>query len=87
MAKDCSSRHIEGIPLLLKNKLKRDFFQYTRYDNVGVALGARGALIANKEDLTKERFEKIFASATDGNSVVVNIVIGKSNFRDGSICV
>uniref|UniRef100_A0A1I7VFY0 2-hydroxyacyl-CoA lyase 2 n=1 Tax=Loa loa TaxID=7209 RepID=A0A1I7VFY0_LOALO len=61
--------------------------QYTRYDNVGAALGASGALIANQEDLTRENFEQIFASATDGGSVVVNIIIGKSNFRDGSICV
>ncbi|VDP18018.1 unnamed protein product [Onchocerca flexuosa] len=61
--------------------------KHTRYDNVGVALGARGELIDSEEDLTKERFEKIFASATGGTSVVVNIIIGKSNFRDGSICV
>ncbi|VDK86378.1 unnamed protein product [Onchocerca ochengi] len=61
--------------------------KHTRYDNVGIALGARGELIDCKEDLTKERFEKIFASATGGTSVVVNIIIGKSNFRDGSISV
>ncbi|KAK6111335.1 Thiamine pyrophosphate enzyme N-terminal TPP binding domain family protein [Brugia pahangi] len=61
--------------------------EYRRYDNVGAALGARGALIANKQDLTVERFEKIFAAATNGISVVANIVIGKSDFRDGSICV
>ncbi|CAG9540193.1 unnamed protein product [Cercopithifilaria johnstoni] len=61
--------------------------EYTRYDNVGVALGARGVLIANKEDLTTKRFEEIFASATAGTSVVANIVIGKSDFRAGSISV
>ncbi|MCP9265539.1 Acetolactate synthase-like protein [Dirofilaria immitis] len=60
---------------------------HTRYDNVGVALGARGELIDNEEDLTKERFEKIFESAAGGTSIVVNIIIGRSNFRDGSICV
>uniref|UniRef100_A0A915PZY1 2-hydroxyacyl-CoA lyase 2 n=1 Tax=Setaria digitata TaxID=48799 RepID=A0A915PZY1_9BILA len=60
---------------------------HTRYDSVGAALGARGELIASEEDLRKERFEKIFASATSGTPVVVNIVIGKSDFRDGSISV
>ncbi|VDK88734.1 unnamed protein product [Litomosoides sigmodontis] len=61
--------------------------EFTRYDNVGVALGARGVLISNEEDLTAEHFGKIFASASDGVSVVVNIIIGKSDFRNGSISV
>lgn len=68
-------------------KEEKDFFQHTRYDNVGSALGAQGVLIANEEDLREKNFEKIFASATKGNSVVVNIIIGKSDFRDGSISV
>ncbi|KAL3982951.1 Thiamine pyrophosphate enzyme N-terminal TPP binding domain family protein [Acanthocheilonema viteae] len=61
--------------------------RYTRYDYIGSALGARGILISNKEDLTRERFERIFETAMAGTSVVVNIILGKTNFRDGSTSV
>uniref|UniRef100_A0A0R3S011 2-hydroxyacyl-CoA lyase 2 n=1 Tax=Elaeophora elaphi TaxID=1147741 RepID=A0A0R3S011_9BILA len=61
--------------------------EYTRYDQVGVGLGARGALIIGQEDLTTDRFRKIFAYSMTGIPTVVNIIIGKSDFRDGSLSV
>ncbi|VDN01237.1 unnamed protein product [Thelazia callipaeda] len=58
-----------------------------RYDIVGLALGVQGECISEKKELSRKKLEKIFSSAKDGVSVIVNVIIGKSHFRDGSISV
>uniref|UniRef100_A0A183E321 2-hydroxyacyl-CoA lyase 2 n=1 Tax=Gongylonema pulchrum TaxID=637853 RepID=A0A183E321_9BILA len=59
----------------------------TRYDNVAAALGAAGKLISPENGLTRVQFEELFASAALGETVVANVLIGKTDFRAGSMSV
>lgn len=57
---------------------------YSRYDRVAEALGGKGFLVASNEEMgtallkSREESEK---------PVLINVLIGKTNFRDGSISV
>lgn len=56
----------------------------TDYHRVAEGLGARGILVTRNEDLA-EAFQRAKGYAKSGTPVVVNIHLGKSEFRKGSI--
>lgn len=61
---------------------------HTNYQDVATALGARGELISSKEEENlARRIRSIVDAARKGESVVVNVIIGKTDFRKGSISV
>ncbi|KAE9556240.1 hypothetical protein FO519_000579 [Halicephalobus sp. NKZ332] len=61
---------------------------YTHYDKIGEAIGATGVLMDSKsESEITEKFSKIIKESREGKSAVVNVVIGKTDFRKGSISV
>lgn len=57
---------------------------YTKYDEVGIALGAEGFTIERAEDIvpTLKRARELYAQ---GKSVVINAKLSKHDFRKGSI--
>nr|CAD7207376.1 unnamed protein product [Timema douglasi] len=60
---------------------------YTNYHDVAIGYGAKGVLISsNTEDISKTLTQATHIYA-QGNSVLVNVLIGKSKFREGSIAV
>uniref|UniRef100_A0A0M3I6C9 2-hydroxyacyl-CoA lyase 2 n=1 Tax=Ascaris lumbricoides TaxID=6252 RepID=A0A0M3I6C9_ASCLU len=61
---------------------------HVRYDDVGSALGAKGVLLTkDDENNLEERLSNVVNEVRSGQSVVVNVIIGKTNFREGSISV
>ena len=61
---------------------------HTRYDKIGEAIGTTGVLMDTKnESEIAENFSKVIKKSREGKSAVVNIVIGKTDFRKGSISV
>ena len=62
--------------------------QFTNYHTVAEGYGGRGLKLA--EGCTKEIEETLSEAqelARDGNPVLVNVLIGRTNFREGSISV
>lgn len=62
--------------------------QRTSYDAVARALGGKGATIdevnaSNTEDILRSAFDE----NRKGHSFLVNVLIGKTDFREGSISV
>uniref|UniRef100_A0A2K6S5B5 2-hydroxyacyl-CoA lyase 2 n=1 Tax=Saimiri boliviensis boliviensis TaxID=39432 RepID=A0A2K6S5B5_SAIBB len=61
---------------------------YTDYHKAAVGLGARGLLLSREnEDQVVEVLHNAQQQCRDGHPVVVNILIGRTDFRDGSIAV
>ena len=58
---------------------------YSRYDQVAEALGGKGYHVTTEKVL--EATMKQAYRAAETKPVVVNVRIGKTNFRDGSISV
>ncbi|XP_012883731.1 PREDICTED: acetolactate synthase-like protein [Dipodomys ordii] len=59
---------------------------YTDYHKAVMGLGARGLLLSGKsEDQVAEVLREGQRQCRDGHPVVVNILIGRTDFRDGSI--
>lgn len=62
--------------------------QYTNYHEVARGYGGRGLqLDRTNEDKIKEVLQQAFAEYRNGNSILINVLIGKTNFREGSISV
>ncbi|PAV90826.1 hypothetical protein WR25_06263 [Diploscapter pachys] len=61
----------------------------THYEDVVKALGGWGTAIEEKniDEIEKELKEALRVSKEEGQSALVNVFIGKTNFRDGSISV
>nr|XP_003413095.1 acetolactate synthase-like protein [Loxodonta africana] len=61
---------------------------YTDYHKAAMALGARGLLLSrDNEDQVAQVLREAQQQCQEGHAVVVNILIGKTDFRDGSIAV
>ncbi|XP_006876876.1 PREDICTED: acetolactate synthase-like protein [Chrysochloris asiatica] len=61
---------------------------YTEYHKAAMGLGARGLLLSQEnEDQVVQVLHEAQQQCKDGHPVVVNILIGKTDFRDGSIAV
>lgn len=61
---------------------------HTGYEKIGQALGAEGMLLTvDDSDRIEDRLSKAIEDCRSGKSTVVNAVIGKSDFRAGSISV
>ncbi|XP_006898365.1 PREDICTED: acetolactate synthase-like protein [Elephantulus edwardii] len=61
---------------------------YTDYHKAAEGLGARGLLLSREnEDQAVQVLREAQQQCRDGHPVVVNILIGKTDFRDGSISV
>ncbi|XP_059245243.1 2-hydroxyacyl-CoA lyase 2 isoform X2 [Mustela nigripes] len=61
---------------------------YTDYHKAAIGLGAQGLLLSReKEDQVVEVLHDAQKQCRDGHPVVVNILIGRTDFRDGSIAV
>lgn len=63
-------------------------FQFTDYETVAIGYGGKGLRLdrtnsANMKEILKEAVKL----SRQGNSVLVNALIGKTNFREGSISV
>ena len=64
------------------------FFQYTDYEKVVEGYGGKGLRLETDDVKTiYETFQKAKEIAKDGEPVVINALIGKSDFRAGSISV
>lgn len=57
---------------------------YTRYDTVAEGFGAKGILVRSNEEVPAA-LAKAKELASQGHTVVVNCLIAKSSFREGSI--
>ncbi|XP_075404465.1 2-hydroxyacyl-CoA lyase 2 [Tenrec ecaudatus] len=61
---------------------------YTHYHKAAQGLGAQGFLLSREnEDQVVQVLQEAQRRCHDGHPVVVNILIGKTDFRDGSISV
>lgn len=62
--------------------------QYSDYHEIPKAFGGKGILINrdNEADIEKA-LEGARKAHAEGNSVLVNVLIGRTDFRDGSISV
>uniref|UniRef100_A0A2I2Z742 2-hydroxyacyl-CoA lyase 2 n=1 Tax=Gorilla gorilla gorilla TaxID=9595 RepID=A0A2I2Z742_GORGO len=61
---------------------------YTDYHKAAMGLGARGLLLSREnEDQVVKVLHDAQQQCRDGHPVVVNILIGRTDFRDGSIAV
>lgn len=61
---------------------------YTDYHKAAVGLGAQGLLLLREnEDQLAQVLRDGQQQCQDGHPVVVNILIGRTDFRDGSISV
>lgn len=60
--------------------------EYTNYHKISSALGGEGFLVNNEEELVPT-IKKAKEVARNGKPVVLNILLGKSDFRKGSISV
>lgn len=78
-----------AVIFLIKNyKLKKFFSQFTDYDKVAEGFGGKGIrLDRSNDDNIEEVLQKAREEYSKGNSVLINCLIGKTNFREGSISV
>ena len=60
--------------------------EFSSYEKVAEGLGAKGVLLQSKEDIGGA-IEECKASLQDGKSALINCLIGKTDFREGSISV
>lgn len=61
---------------------------YTDYHKAAMGLGARGLLLSrDHEEQVASVLRDAQEQCRDGHPVVVNILIGRTDFRDGSIAV
>jgi len=61
---------------------------YAKYHKAGEGLGAKGVVLdAQDRDQIREALEDAKKTTRAGQPVLVNALIGKSKFRDGSISV
>ncbi|KAK0399260.1 hypothetical protein QR680_002965 [Steinernema hermaphroditum] len=61
---------------------------YSKYHEVAEALGARGVLLDKSGEATLgATFSEAFDHARNKESTVINVIIGKTDFREGSISV
>ncbi|KAL4224666.1 hypothetical protein ACF0H5_015363 [Mactra antiquata] len=61
---------------------------FTNYETVAIGYGGKGMRIdRTNEDKIKEVFNEAIKQSRDGHSVLINALIGKTNFREGSISV
>lgn len=62
--------------------------RYTGYEHVATALGAHGLRVDTEAELpgTLEEAKRLTTGA-DGKPVCVNVMLGYSSFREGSISV
>ncbi|GAB5567839.1 2-hydroxyacyl-CoA lyase 2 isoform X2 [Prionailurus iriomotensis] len=60
---------------------------YTDYHKAAMGLGAQGLLLSREKDQVVEVLRDAQQQCRDGHPVVVNILIGRTDFRDGSIAV
>ena len=64
------------------------FVQFTDYEEVARGYGGQGLrLDRTNEDNMEEVLKQALQEYRKGNSVLVNVLIGKTNFREGSISV
>ncbi|GAB6026225.1 hypothetical protein CHUAL_012432 [Chamberlinius hualienensis] len=62
--------------------------KYSDYHKIGMALGGKGILLgAEDKDKLKDKFKEALQLSKDGHSVVINALIGRTKFREGSISV
>jgi len=61
--------------------------EFTRYDEVVKGIGANGKLIENDENKLKTALEQAVERSKQKESTLINILIGKTNFREGSLSV
>lgn len=61
-------------------------FQHCDYHQSAEGLGAKGILIGRNDDITSKLKEAQKLHA-EGHSVLVNVLIGSTKFREGSISV
>ena len=63
-------------------------FQFTDYETVAIGYGGKGLrLDRTNAAKMKEVLQDAIQLSRQGNSVLVNALIGKTNFREGSISV
>lgn len=63
-------------------------FQFSEYDKAVEGIGGKGfRLDRTNEDQIESVLQEAIKLSRDGQSVLVNVLIGKTNFRDGSISV
>ncbi len=61
---------------------------YSNYHKAAEGLGAKGIVLdAKDKDKIKEALEEAKKTIRGGQPVLINALIGKSKFRDGSISV
>lgn len=62
--------------------------QYSAYELVAKGYGGDGVRVdrTNEADM-KEIYKKAIADSRKGTSILLNFLIGKTNFREGSISV
>lgn len=75
----------EQVPLLKSDCATK--LAYSNYHDIATALGGQGMLMNNETKL-----EQVFSNAQreyedKNNSVLINAIIGRTDFRDGSISV
>ena len=62
------------------------YFQHTEYDRVAEGYGGAGLKLKNADQI-----DDVFARAQElqrnGKAVLINAIIGRTNFREGSISV
>ena len=64
------------------------YFQFSNYETVAEGYGGKGLrLDRTNEDIIPEILEDAVKLSLEGHSVLVNALIGKTNFREGSISV
>lgn len=61
---------------------------FSNYHEIPPAFGAKGEKITREDEKNIENiFQKASKSSSSGDSIVLNVLIGKTDFRDGSISV
>ena len=74
--------------LLLSSSILFFHFQFTNYETVAEGYGGKGLrLDRTNEDIIPEILQDAIKLSREGHSVLVNALIGKTNFREGSISV
>uniref|UniRef100_A0A0N5A4U2 2-hydroxyacyl-CoA lyase 2 n=1 Tax=Parastrongyloides trichosuri TaxID=131310 RepID=A0A0N5A4U2_PARTI len=77
----------EQVPMFNSNVAVN--LSYTKYHDIAKAIGAEGYQLdtSNNEDEIKETFDKALKEGRKDKSSLINVIIGKSNFREGSISI
>ncbi len=60
---------------------------YLSYEKISEGYGGKGVLISGPEDGIKEKLEEAQRLNRQGHAVLVNALVGKTNFREGSLSV